>query len=86
MTGVSSSSVAMLRVYALSRNEPVSTETYVRRIFSYAFLAPDIVEAILDGRQPQDLTLEKLRKKLPMSWAEQRTMLLPSAQRSSGIN
>jgi site-specific DNA recombinase len=61
-------------------------EAYVRRIFSCAFLAPDIVEAILDGRQPQDLTLEKLRKKLPMSWADQRTMLLPHARRSSGMN
>jgi DNA invertase Pin-like site-specific DNA recombinase len=61
-------------------------ESYVRRILGYAFLAPDIVEAILNGRQPQDLTLEKLRKKLPMSWAEQRMILLPSAQRAGRIN
>jgi site-specific DNA recombinase len=50
-------------------------ESYVHRIFNYAFLAPDIIEAILDGRQADDLTLEKLRKRLPMSWAEQRKAL-----------
>ena len=52
-------------------------ERYVRHIFRYAFLAPDIVEAIVDGRQPHDLVLEKLKKKLPMNWAEQRKLLLP---------
>lgn len=53
-------------------------ESYVRRILDFAFLAPDIVESILDGRQRHDLTLEKLRIKLPMSWAEQRTAILKS--------
>ena len=38
-----------------------------------------------EGRA-QDLTLEKLRKKLPMSWAEQRMILLPAAQRPGRIN
>ena len=49
-------------------------ERYVCHIFRYAFLAPDIVEAILDGRQPHDLTLEKLKNNIPMSWAEQRRL------------
>jgi site-specific DNA recombinase len=53
-------------------------ERYIRRILRFAFLAPDIVESILDGRQPHDLTLEKLRAKLPMSWAEQRIAILRS--------
>lgn len=40
-----------------------------------AFLAPDIVEAIVDGRQPKALTVERLRtSKLPTDWAEQRRM------------
>lgn len=52
-------------------------ESYVRRIFGLAFLAPDIVESILDGRQPHDLTLEKLRTRLPITWAEQRRTILP---------
>jgi hypothetical protein len=35
-------------------------------------LAPDIVEAILKGRQPLDLTFEKLCKHIPLRWVEQR--------------
>ena len=45
---------------------------YVIRVLQCAFLAPDIVEAILDGRQPPDLTFEKLTKNVPLSWMEQR--------------
>jgi len=48
---------------------------YVSRIFQCAFLAPDIVEAILEGRQPPELTLERLRHPLPVSWTEQRRVL-----------
>jgi len=48
------------------------TERYVRKVFACAFLAPDIVEAILEGRQPRDLTFAKLTKKVPLSWVEQR--------------
>ena len=51
-------------------------EGYVRRILGHAFLAPDIVQMIVDGRQPQGLTLEKLRMKLPLSWEEQKWLLL----------
>jgi hypothetical protein len=38
-----------------------------------AFLAPDIVEAILKGRQPIELTAARLMRirDLPLSWAEQ---------------
>jgi len=50
-------------------------ERYVRRIFQCAFLAPDIVEAILDGRQPPELTLERFRHPLPIAWDEQRRVL-----------
>lgn len=42
-----------------------------------ALLAPDITEAILDGRQPLDLSLERLLSlmPLPLSWVEQRSVL-----------
>jgi hypothetical protein len=51
------------------------TERYVSRIMRLAFLAPDIVEAILDGHQPADLELERLMKGVPVSWNEQRRAL-----------
>jgi len=38
-------------------------------------LAPDIIEAILRGDEPDGLSLEKLRKHLPVRWDEQRRML-----------
>jgi hypothetical protein len=51
------------------------TERYVGKVFRCAFLAPDIVEAILAGRQPQDLNFDKLCQNLPLSWVEQREQL-----------
>lgn len=50
-------------------------DRYVGRVLNCAFLAPDIVEAILDGRQPSTLTFAKLTRSLPFSWIEQRTQL-----------
>ena len=49
----------------------------VSRTLPLAFLAPDIVEAILMGCQPVDLTVTRLRRKqnLPRSWAHQRQFL-----------
>jgi site-specific DNA recombinase len=50
-------------------------ERHVSQILECAFLAPDIVEAILDGRQPGDLTWKKLTRHVPMNWVEQRKQL-----------
>ena len=49
----------------------------VTRILQLAFLAPDIVKAILEGRQPPELTAFHLKRvrNLPVSWADQRKML-----------
>jgi hypothetical protein len=48
----------------------------VSRSLQLAFLAPDIVEAILDGRQPVSLTATQLRRleNLPLCWDEQRVL------------
>jgi len=45
---------------------------YMSQIIRCALLAPDIVELILEGRQPPELTLDKLLKNVPMDWNEQR--------------
>ncbi len=49
----------------------------VSRILPLGLLAPDIVEAILYGRQPTELTASRLKRigDLPISWAEQRCIL-----------
>ena len=53
-----------------------ATESYVRRLSRLAFLAPDIQQAIVDGRQPLGVNLERLmRIDLPLSWARQRAVL-----------
>ena len=46
--------------------------TYVGRMLRLTSLAPDILEAILHGDEPDGLSLEKLRKNLPVRWGEQR--------------
>jgi len=51
-------------------------DSYLRRLVPLAFLAPDIQEAIMDGRQPAGLTLQSLRdREIPMSWTDQREQL-----------
>lgn len=48
---------------------------YVSRVVRCALLAPDIVDMILEGRQPSELTLNKMFDHLPVNWAEQRRVL-----------
>src|SRR5687768_13583667 len=41
---------------------------YVGDVLRLTLLAPDIVEMILDGRQPRALQFEQFRKSLPLEW------------------
>jgi hypothetical protein len=61
---------------ALAKREGVSP-SYFTRLVRLSYLAPDITQAILDGRQPRDLTAEKLlaHSRLPLAWHDQRTVL-----------
>jgi len=49
--------------------------SYVRRILTLATLAPDIVQVIVDGREPSGLSLERLVKGMPLEWEAQRQAL-----------
>jgi site-specific DNA recombinase len=51
--------------------------SYFTRVLRIAYLAPDIIEAIVEGRQPPELTANKLVrvKNLPIVWADEREYL-----------
>ena len=61
---------------ALAKRQGVSP-SYFTRLLRLSYLAPDITQAILDGRQPRDLTGDKLlaHSRLPLAWHEQRVAL-----------
>lgn len=45
--------------------------SYLSRVLRLTLLAPDVVQAILDGRHPRGLQLDVLLKPLPAIWREQ---------------
>ncbi len=53
---------------------------YLGSLLRLTLLAPDLVEVMLDGRQPADMTLPRLLAPLPAGWAEQRAMPGASAR------
>ena len=53
--------------------------SYVSRVLRLTLLAPDIVEAILDGRQPEDMTLPRLMQPFPVEWNRQNHAAPPEA-------
>jgi hypothetical protein len=48
------------------------TAAYVCRLLPLTCLAPDIVAAIIDGRQPKGLRLAEVLDNAPLSWEAQR--------------
>jgi hypothetical protein len=58
----------------IARAEEIN-DSYVSRLLRLTLLAPDIVEAILDGRQGTGLQIEALTKPMPVEWERQRASL-----------
>lgn len=50
-------------------------ESYVSRVLRLTLLAPEVVEAIMEGRQPAKLSLATLLIPLPVCWQEQKSSL-----------
>ena len=63
-------------IQEIARRDGIDASDVGRNI-QLAFLAPDIVEAILAGRQPVELTARNLRRigALPLEWDRQRRLL-----------
>ncbi|MEQ9811846.1 MAG: hypothetical protein RLO50_03635 [Azospirillaceae bacterium] len=45
--------------------------SYLTRVLRLTLLAPDIVEAIMDGKQGPEVTLARLLEPLPVEWGKQ---------------
>jgi hypothetical protein len=58
----------------LAKAEKVN-DSYLSRILRLTLIAPNIIEAILAGRQPTTLQLDDLLKPLPAAWAGQHSAL-----------
>jgi hypothetical protein len=63
-------------VFELAAEEEVD-KNKISRALRFAYLAPDITQAILEGRQPVELTADRMRRlpELPLNWQEQRNLL-----------
>lgn len=48
---------------------------YINRLLPLAWLAPDVIDAILDGAQLPEVSLDQLTAEFPIEWAEQRRLL-----------
>jgi len=46
--------------------------SYMTRVLRLTLLAPDIIEAILDGKQGPEVTLARVLEPFPLDWWEQR--------------
>lgn len=51
------------------------SERFVSQTLRLGFLAPDIVQAILAGTEPPDLTVDRLMQAMPLAWPKQRRRL-----------
>ena len=61
---------AACSVSDIARQEKLNT-SYVSRVLRLTFLAPDIVEAVLDGRQAPGMMLQRLLEPFPVEWDRQ---------------
>ena len=69
---------AFTTINELAEHEGIAP-SYMTRVLRLTLLAPDIVEAILDGRQRQEVTLGRLLKGFPVEWGQQRSTCISDA-------
>lgn len=54
--------------------------SYVSRVLRLTLLAPELVEAILDGTQGSELTIARMLEPFPADWTKQRPPLMGEAR------
>ena len=69
---------ALLPVVVKSTEELVNqsgvSQRYVAQIIKLAYLSPTITSRVFKGDMPYDLTLGKLKRRIPWDWAEQKNL------------
>lgn len=55
----------------LAEHEAIAP-SYMTRVLRLTLLAPDIVEAILDGEQQPEITLARVLEPFPLEWERQK--------------
>ena len=75
-TSTAKADPGLVKAIARALREGVSG-SHIAHHLPLAFLAPDIIAAILAGRHPVDLTADALFKRidLPLDWQEQKALL-----------
>jgi hypothetical protein len=58
----------------LAEREGIAT-SYMTRVLRLTLLAPDIVTAVVDGRQGQEVTLARVLEPFPVDWGSQHAFL-----------
>ena len=61
----------------MAKSENISP-SFVSRILRLAYLSPTVIEAILDGKYPAQLTMKDLMEPFPMEWSMQEKIFLQS--------
>lgn len=64
----------------LAEREGIAS-SYMTRVLRMTLLAPDIVEAILDGKEGPEVTLAKLLEPFPIDWRQQREHFAVGSER-----
>ena len=62
-------------IKAIAKLEPDYCLDHIKRTVRLNILSPKIVESILTGTQPPDLSLQKLYKLKTLDWQEQENLL-----------
>lgn len=59
----------------IQKLEGLNDNSYLKQVLALKFLAPEITEAILNGTQPRDLTMQKLFSLKTIDWQDQKKNL-----------
>ena len=61
----------VVSIKELAETEKIN-DSYLARVLRLTLLAPDIIEAVLEGHHPKGLSLLELMRGFPMEWSLQR--------------